>query len=157
MLFENRCVQNRQMAKEMYGYWFFKQKPLIVCYVVLVLVFVGNFYLKTPFVSLFIPLVFAFQIFSYYRSIKMFVMRGQEVSTETITLQTEVTDDFIRCTASTGAVNTLEYNNIKKVAQTPNYILLITKAKMMLVFQKDGFTKGTKEDLLVFLRTKGFK
>ena len=31
------------------------------------------------------------------------------------------------------------------------------KAKMFYVFAKDGFTKGSKEDFVAFLQTKGIK
>ena len=79
-------------------------------------------------------------------------VHGKEISVETI-----VTDDFIQNKASTGAVNKLELNRIKNAAQTKNLILLRSKANLIFIFRKDTFTKGSKDDFIAFLKTKGIK
>ena len=41
-LFENSYVRNKELAKEIYRYYYFQRKWLIVCYVLLLLSFLGN-------------------------------------------------------------------------------------------------------------------
>ena len=40
---------------------------------------------------------------------------------------------------------------------TKNLILLHSKAKLIYIFRKDTFTKGTKNDFIAFLKDKGVK
>ena len=76
----------------------------------------------------------------------------KEISVETI-----VTNEYIQNTASTGAVNKLEYDKIRNSVQTKNLILLRSKANLIYIFRKDTFTKGNKEDFISFLNGKGVK
>ena len=75
-----------------------------------------------------------------------------------------VTCDKINVTGSsagsnTGYSNHISYNGlaVKKVINSENLIILITQAKMGIIFKKDGFTKGTYEDFIFFLRDKGYR
>jgi len=85
------------------------------------------------------------------------VKRDAEVHGKEISVETIVTDAFIQNTATTGAVNKLEYDKIRNVVQTKNLILLRSKANLIYIFRKDTFTKGTKDDFIAFLKVKGFK
>ena len=85
------------------------------------------------------------------------VKRDSEFHGKEISIETIVTNEYIQNTASTGAVNKLEYDKIKNVAQTKNLILLRSKANLIYIFRKDTFAKGNKEDFADFLRSKGIK
>ena len=74
-----------------------------------------------------------------------------------IFVETIVTNEYIQNTASTGAVNKLEYNKIRNSVQTKNLILLRSKANLIYIFRKDTFTKGDKESFIRFLNNKGVK
>lgn len=43
------------------------------------------------------------------------------------------------------------------VDKTKNLILLQSKASLIYIFRKDTFTKGTTDDFVIFLRSKGIK
>ena len=51
----------------------------------------------------------------------------------------------------------LSFTSIKKVRQSKNLIYLTTKAKITWIIPKATFTKGTADEFLTFLKSKGFK
>ena len=163
ILFENSYVRNKELAKEIYRYYYFQRKWLVVCYALLLLSFLGNTFIsifeKTYNwgVFIFVPAFFLFQLFCYSRQVNSMIKRDDEVHGKEISVKTIITDEFIQNTASTGAVNKLEYDKIRNAAQTKNLILLRSKANLIYIFRKDTFTKGTKDDFIAFLKVKGVK
>lgn len=162
-LFENSYVRNKELAQEIYRYYYFQRKFLVACYIIISLSFFANV-LMIIFentvnwgILAFVPLFFFFQIYCYFRQVNTMVKRDIEVHGKEISVETIVTDDFIQNKASTGAVNKLELNRIKNAAQTKNLILLRSKANLIYIFRKDTFTKGSKDDFIAFLKTKGIK
>lgn len=74
---------------------------------------------------------------------------------KTFTIVTEDVIDTYR--DSYEAKTSIGIPNIKQVVETRNYYFLITSARLSVVFKKDGFTKGTREEFEVFLQEKGMK
>ncbi len=163
ILFENSYIRNKQLAKEIYMYYYFQRKWLVVCYALLLLAFLANILIsifeKTYNWSIFVfvPLFFLFQFYCYFRQVNTMVNRDSEVHGKEISVETIVTNEYIQNTASTGAVNKLEYYKIRSAVQTKNLILLRSKANLIYIFRKDTFTKGTKDELIAFLVSKGIK
>ena len=162
-LFENSYVRNKELAKEIYRYYYFQRKWLVVCYALLLLSFLGNI-LTSIFektyswgVCIFVPLFFLFQLYCYFRQVNTMVRRDSEVHGKEISVETIVTNEYIQNTASTGAVNKLEYDKIRNSVQTKNLILLRSRANLIYIFRKDTFTKGNKEDFISILNGKGVK
>lgn len=163
ILFENTYIRNKELAKELYGYIFFRRNYLFVAYIVLLISFIINLlsFITTGatnwFVFIFVPFFLLLRLFTYFQSIKLMVKRDNEVNGGPVEVKTLVTDDFIVHTTSTGGVNKLEYNKFKKCNQTKNLILLQSDAKLIYVFKKDGFSVGNCDEFLDFLRNKGIK
>ncbi len=164
ILFENSYIRDKDFAKEMYGFIFFRRNYLFVVYIILVISFIINLILLITegavaswFVFVFVPFFILLRLFTYFQSIKLLLKRDNELSGGPFEVKSIVTEDFIEHTSSTGGVNRLEYNKIKKCNQTKNLILLQSDAKLIYVFTKDGFSVGTSEDFLAFLRNKGIK
>ena len=162
-LFENSYVRNKALSKEIYRYYYFQRKWLVVCYVLLSLSFIANILLaifeKTynRGVFIFVPVFFLFQFYCYFCQVKTMLKRDVEVYGKEISVETIVTDMFIQNTASTGSVNKLEYDKIRNAVQTKNFVLLRSKANLIYIFRKDTFKKGITDDFIIFLRTKGIK
>ena len=163
ILFENSYVRNKELAKEIYRYYYFQRKWLVVCYALLLLSFLSNIFIsifeKTYNwgVFIFVPLFLFFQLYCYFRQVNTMVKRDSEVHGKEISFETIVTNEYIQNTASTGAVNKLEYDKIRNSVQTKNLILLRSKANLIYIFRKDTFTKGDKESFIRFLNNKGVK
>ena len=85
------------------------------------------------------------------------VKRDSEVHGKEISVETIVTNECIQNTASTGAVNKLEYDKIRSAVKTKNLILLRSKANLIYIFRKDTFSKGTTDEFIAFLTSKGIK
>ena len=163
VLFENSYVRNKELAKEIYGFYYFQRKWLVVCYFLIALSFLANI-LFSIFersynwgILIFVPLFFLFQIYCYFHQVNTMVKRDNEVHGKEISVETIVTNECIQNTATTGAVNRLEYDKIRNAVQTKNLILLRSKANLIYIFRKDTFTKGTKDDFIAFLKSKGVK
>lgn len=163
VLFENSYTRDRQLAKEIYRYYYFQRKWLVVCYIVFCISFIADILIAVFdkaiiwSVLLFVPIYFLFRFYCYYRQVNTMVARDKEVHGKEITVETIVTDEYIQNTASTGAVNKVEYCKIRNAVQTENLILLLSKANLIYIFRKDTFTKGTKEEFVQFLKNKGIK
>jgi hypothetical protein len=129
ILFENSYVRNKELAKEIYRYYYFQRKWLVVCYALLLLSFLSNIFIsifeKTYNwgVFIFVPLFLLHQLYCYFLQVNTMVKRDSEVHGKEISVETIVTNEYIQNTASTGAVNKLEYDKIRNSVQTKNLIL----------------------------------
>lgn len=163
ILFENSYIRNRQLAKEIYRYYYFQRKNLLACYIILFLCFIADILLAVFentiiwSILIIVPVLFLFQFYCYCRQVNTMIARDSEVHGKEITVETIVTDEYIQNTASTGAVNKIEYCKIRNVVQTKNLILLRSKANLIYIFRKDTFTKGTADEFIRFLKNKGIK
>ncbi len=163
ILFENSYIRNKELAKEIYRYYYFQRKWLIAFFVFLIAGFICNILMAIMsgvyrwWVFAFVPIYFLYHFFCYFRQVNTMVKRDKETHGKEITVETIVTDGFIQNTASTGGVNKLEYDNIKSSVQTKNLILLRSKANLIYIFRKDTFSKGSKEEFILFLRNKGIQ
>ena len=161
-LFENTYIRDKKVAKEIYGYFYFRRKFYIIVYIMLVIAFAANLvtaicgYSYNLPAFILIPLLFALPFYSYFRQVSILVKRDKEAHGDVVELNTVVTEDFIQITVLT-SVSKVEFDKIKSVIQTKNLILLRTKANMLVIFQKDGFTKGDKDEFVSFLKNKGIK
>ena len=162
-LFENSHVRNKALAKEIYGYLYFRRKLIVVCHILIALslllnvisAVLGDSYSLLVFV--FAPVLVLFRIYCYFSQVNTMVKRDRELHGEEITVQTQVTNDYIQSTVPNGAVNRLEFDKIRSAVQTKNLILLRTKANLIYIFRKDAFTVGTKNEFIAFLQTKGIR
>ena len=163
ILFENSYTRNKQLAKEIYCYIYFTRKSIAIPFALLLISFISNILFGVLYnsfsmvVLIIVPLFFLFQFYLYFHHVNAMIKRDIEVHGKGISVETIVTDEFIQNTASTGAVNKLEYDKIKKVIQTKNLILIWSKANLIYIFRKDAFTKGTEAEFIMFLKDKGVK
>lgn len=160
--FKNKYTRNRELAKEIYGYYYFKRKLYVFADVLLAISFtvnligavVGDSYSLYVFIAA--PLMAALQVFLYFYQVNMMIKRDHELAGKDVDIETVVTDELIQGASSTGTVNKITFDKVKGVVQTKNLIMLGTKANMIYIFHKDGFEIGNAEEFIAFLRNKGF-
>ena len=163
ILFKNTIVRNKEMAKEIYRFYYFKRKILVLCYVLLAISFLANLasaIMNQPYsivVFVIVPLFVALQFFCYFSQVNAVIKRDLEAHGKEIEVETVVTQDYIEYTTSTGSVSRVEYDKFKTAIITKNLILLHSKANMIYMFRKDAFEIGTKEEFISFLKSKGIK
>ena len=163
ILFENSHTRNKELAKEIYFYYYFQRQWLVVGYIFIALSFLVNLLIAifdtaaNYSILVLVPLFFLLQWYRYCRHVNIMVNRDQEAHGKEISIETVITNENIQCRDSAGGVSKLEYDKIKNVVQTKNLILLLSKANLMYIFRNDAFTKGNKEDFLLFLKGKGIK
>ena len=158
ILFENTYTRTEASAKEIFRYFFFKRKLLIALGVLFLLTLILNAYAGDWMIVIMLCVFFVlFFAFGYSRNVNLIIRRDEEISPNPITVSTVVTDGYIQPSTSLGSVYKIYFRDIKQAAQTKNYILLTTKAMQILAFRKAGFSKGTPEEFIAFLRTKGLK
>jgi hypothetical protein len=163
VLFENKHTRNKELAKEIYKYYYFQRKIYVFAYTILWLSFFANLviaiagepYNVTAFVCA--PLLFSLSFFLYHYQVNTLLKRDMELYGKEIEVETVVTDELIHNTAANGAVNEMTFDKIKGAVQTKNLILLRTKANMVWIFRKDSFSVGSKEEFISFLKNKGIK
>lgn len=161
ILFKNNHAMKKELAKEIYRYFYFQRKLYIVIYILLAIGFVLNLVSVVLSPSYFdvvmlicILAVAVIPVWLYFIQVNSLIKRNIEMYGKEIEVEVIVTEDFIQNTFSTGAVNKLEYYKIKRAVQTKNLILLYTKANLVYTLRKDAFEIGTKEGFIAFLKSK---
>ncbi len=162
-IFENRYIRDKETAKEISAFLYLKRPSGIVvgilcalCFAVhLTFLILGYEYSVLGFILL--PTYLAYKYYCYFVSKNSFIKRDAEISKGDIVITTGVYEDHITVTASNGSVVELEYDKIKKISVTKNYILILSKARLIYILKKDGFTKGSLSEFTAFIKSKGIK
>lgn len=165
ILFKNKFIRNKEMAKEIYGYYYFKRKFSMITLILIGVFAIENFvfFILNP--SFDLPIVafsvavfvVAFRIYCYIYQVKTLVKRDMETNGQEVEIDVYVTQDYIQLTVSSGGITKIEYDKFKSAVQTKNLIFLRSKANLLYIFKKDSFEVGTVEDFVGFLKSKGIK
>ena len=159
--FENRYIRTEEMIKEWYKAFFFKRPIFIVisCFFVLSFIVVIVSYLIPYWTSqyaglyvIFGPVFWIITVLRYKKTLKIYAMRDEEISSgKPIEISLSVFDDRIDvCHETLGNKVPYDLSIVKRVMETKNLISLVTKSNLIIVFKKDGFTKGTAEEFMEF-------
>lgn len=162
-IFENQYIRDRQTAKEISASIYFKRPISLAVLILCGICFAVNlFNLLMGFDAyiyglIFPPVYVLFWLYSYQMFKKSLVKRDAETFKGDVVITTGVYEDHITVTASNGSVVELEFDKIKKISLTKNYILIISKARLIYVLKKDSFTKGSFEEFTEYIKNKGIK
>ena len=161
-LFENKCVRDREWAKDCYGYIYFRRPVAIVFEVLAALYLVWNVYdvLANGMINMFIIFPFfwvAMTTLLYRKNTTLTLKRDLEMHGRAVEIVTTVTNKDIAISLTTGALYRVSIADIKKVTETKKYIYLWSKTNVLYPFKKTGFSVGNGEELRIFLRNKGVK
>lgn len=164
ILFENSHIREKQLFKETGFYTFFRRPFAMVLNIIAILCVIVNipllilkedraFHIYMIFVGVLIILC---GILGYHKYVKTWYAREVEprATNGTTTYTIEVYENKLVHFSTLGTRQELELSLIKKVVKTKSYILLQSNANLLYVFDKNGFTKGTLEEFLDFLREK---
>lgn len=162
-LFVNVYVRNDAVMKEYLGKMLLRRPIDIIFYIFAGIYLVESiitwFWLEyfQLHIWLMIAVVVLLKFVGYRRSLKLTLQRDMELNGgEPVQLCTTVSEGGLVCRTNVDAPE-VPFSSVKKVVQTKNLIILISKARLAFVLTRDGFTKGTAQELLQFLRGKGIK
>ncbi len=170
-LFENKYTKDKTSVREYLNYFYWKKPILLMLNILFALLFVFTI------VSIFLPAIFPYNndlkalyivlplfiwtvnITRYFKALKLSVMRDREINNgNPIDMHYIVSDDKVEVHCeSIETKNSVSIFQVKKVVKTKNFIILVTEAKLSFVLKKDSFIKGTPEELIEFLKSKGLK
>lgn len=163
---EAAYVRDEKFAKEYFSYHSYKRPSGIIITVICILVIVSGIinvfahkkYLAIIAIVLGIYL-FVLRVVRVKKSIKISLERDKESNHGSfVSVQNLVTENSIIVKSSKNESGTeFEMSCIEKAYRSKNYIYLITKAKLAIVFDINNFSKGTPEELVEFIRQKGIK
>lgn len=172
-LFEYRYEENEENLKEYLNFIHFKAPSRIVFFALCVLIVAtyacitvksfilgesGRFLFLT--LTLVIAALFLFVVFyGYFRAGRQTKkMLAELYGDNPPVMEAYVTEDKIRLVnVSNHAEGVIEIPSVAKVYEQKSILILRTKAKVSYVFSKNGFTKGTSEEFMQFLFSKGVK
>lgn len=162
-LFENRYTRDRSVFEEFFGYSYFKTPYAIVCYAVLAICLVLSltFFTANPYyvaiVALWDIVFFGTRVFFYNSQVNAALKQDREMHGPNVDVEIVVTEEGIRTGFPDSNSAMLEFKNVSKVIKTKNLILVRSKAGIVHLFPKDSFTKGTAEEFLEYLKSRGIK
>ena len=98
-------------------------------------------------------------VFGYKRDISLAKKRRSEMFGNTpVVYEAYVTDSEVKIVNTANHAETVfALSSVVKVYETKTIIVLKTGGRLMSLFSKDGFTKGTAEEFVDFLHKKGIK
>jgi len=162
--FENHYERTPAVMKELFRMIYFKRPVNLIIYVVLGGIAVANIITAVTSAQYsftgcaYILIFLIMQLVMYNNSVKNAINRDrQKFGEDVLKVSTVVTDEGIRCTYGDKSAEPIPVSEIKKVMITKNLILLHTKARLLLIFDKNNFTVGTQEEFLKYLRENGLK
>ena len=163
---ESTYVRDEKFAKEYFSYHSYRRPSGIIITVICILgivsgvmnVFAYKEYLAIVAIVLGIYLL-VLRAIRVKKSIKISLERDKESNHGNfVSVQNLVTENSIIVKSSINESGTeFEMSCIEKAYRSKNYIYLITKAKLAIVFDINNFSKGTPEELVEFIRQKGIK
>ena len=163
---ESTYVRDEKFAKEYFSYHFYKRPSGIILTVICILAIVSGIinvlaykeYLNIIAIVLGIFLL-VLRVIRVKQGIKILLERDKETNHGSFVLvQNFVTENSIIVKSSSNETGTeYEMSCIEKAYRSKNYIYLITKAKLAIVFDVNNFSKGTPEELIEFMSQKGIK
>ncbi len=163
ILFENSYTRDKEWVQDATRWAFFRRPVLIVSDLILLLYFIMGIYEmavnRVVYVYWFlIPLaLIGVTLFRYKRTVTLSLKRDIEMHGKEIDVTSVVTDEHICYKHSSGTEYTLHYSDIKKVVQAKKYIYLISKSKTVYSFKKEGFSVGTAQQFICFIKSKGIR
>ena len=160
ILFENRFVRTKEILREFYRYAYFKNPTILIADIALLALLAVSLLLwgtHLPLaVVIVVPVVAAAQYWTYTRAVNAVMKRDDELTAGgKLEVTAAATEEKLVNTDSTGASMELPYDKVKKIAQTKSLILLRSQANFWYILPKNTFTKGTAEEFLAFLKSKG--
>lgn len=160
--FENRHKIDKPFLKELYFYQIFLSPSALILTAILAAALLllafsggGSFRIVGP---LYLLLFIGLRVYRYFRTVKSYEKRYLEVGEGTeVENTTLVYEEYLHLSTSNGGNNKLPLNRIKNSFSTKNYYFLRSESKLCYAFKKDGFTKGSLEEMIAFLKGKGLK
>lgn len=155
--FEIHYTRTKELLREYCLFAYFARPSMIACdCVLLALAAVSVVSGGTPLLALLPVIVIGMKLVLYLTMPNAMAKRDDEAASGgAVTVDASAGEDLLRFRVSNGAEQELPYAKMKKLAQTKHLILVSSEAKLWYIFPKDAFTKGTPEDFLAFLKTKG--
>ncbi len=159
-------VRDEKFAKEFFYYYSYKTPSGIIITVICILAIVSGlinafaYHVSLAIISIVLGIyLFVLRVIRVKKNIKIYLERDKESNQGNIVLvQNLVTENSIVVKSSLNKSGTdFEFSCIAKVCRSKNYIYLITKAKLVIAFDVNNFSKGTPEELIAFIRNKGIK
>ena len=163
---EAAYVRDEKFAKEYFSYHSYKRPSGIIITVICILGIVSgiiNIFAYKEYLAIIVIVLgiylFVLRVVRVKKSIKIALERDKESNHgKFVSVQNLVTENSIIVKSSTNESGTeFEMPCIEKAYRSKNYIYLITKAKLAIVFDINNFSKGTPEELVEFISQKGIK
>ena len=167
-LFENRFTWTEETNKEFAAAWTYQRREFVLLIafisVVIVMTTVGiicNTVPRTPyeiFLIVVILILFCTVLRTWFRfkqSEKIYLIREREKCHGQVSEQiTFVGEDYTHVHVLTGNTWHYELEVIARYRESKHMLYLLTAGGQCLIFNKDGFVKGTLEEFKAFLKER---
>ncbi len=168
--FKNEYDRTRELVHEFYRYAYLLRRSRVVLAIVSFLVSIGCMWLcvidavsndtASAATYLVLSLLLAacpFLAYLLYRmQAKRLLRRDAEISGGGYYHADYLLYDD-RIVLASSSEKSIAYESVTRVILSPNLILLLTRARQCVILDKDGFTLGTQEACISFLKSKGLR
>ena len=155
-LFINRYVRDETVFRELHFYYRYRRPLMLVLHLLLAVDLLGSvittvfaFPLWEPIIIVLLAEVFIYVIHRVQLSTA--VKRDRETFGGEPEVTVEVTETGIRSSANGQFSAEVPFDQFRRATETKHLILLTSKARLLYIFHKDGFQKGTTAELRRFL------
>lgn len=153
---------NRDTYKELYKYTMFQRPIKIIWNIILLLAFLFDLFLTIfcDYVAgalFFVPLIYVFEVFLYYRNISLSIKRNNEMKHENEFTTYEFYEEHFVFISSSGGKVEVDLSDIRRFRKSKKFVFLLSKANLAYWFPIDSFEVGSFEEFKSYLCRKGIK
>lgn len=159
-----RCesAYTKKLVQEFYEYCCFRRPRCIVYHIIFALALAVWLFarLSGGSISYFIPIAvlvyYGMMLCYYYASVSLFMKRSRELTRSGVMqMKMAAYPDRMEFFNGSGEPVELPYDEVKSVFCTKNLIAVRSKASLVYMLQKSGFTLGAADGFLDFMHEKG--
>lgn len=159
-----RCdsAYTKKLVQEFYEYCCFRRPRYIVYHIIFVLALAVWLFarLSGGSISYFIPIAvlvyYGMMLCYYYASVSLFMKRSRKLTRSGVMqMKMAAYPDRMEFFNGSGEPVELPYDEVKSVFCTKNLIAVRSKASLVYMLQKSGFTLGAADGFLDFMHEKG--
>ena len=158
VLFEGTHTRDKAFYSELANYLCFKTPSKIILNCLVTICLVWSIIVHTWTATCFFAFYFIILAVSYFNYKNVPYKRDLESNNgKEFEVNVSVTDTQIIHKLGDSTTIVIDISILKKVVTSKNYVIMVSKTNQMYIIDKRKFEKGTPDELVSFLKSKGVK
>ncbi len=158
ILFEGTHIRDKAFYSELAKYTHFKTPSKIILNCLVTICLIWSIIVHTWTATCFFAFYYIILLVSYFNYKNVPYKRDMEsTSGKEVMVTVQISDTQIIHKSCFSEPIIVDFSVIKRVKMSKNYVIMVSKTNQMYIIDKRKFIKGTPDELIAFLKSKGIK